>query len=155
MVVVASTGRGVCAVRIGQDPEPLIARLREEFPLADLERDDGSLQSVASILEDALRGSGDATSLPLDVQGTAFQIRVWEALRRIERGTTQTYSEVAATIGSPSAVRAVASACAANPAALTIPCHRVVRKDGSLGGYRWGLATKRALLDAESSGSPA
>jgi AraC family transcriptional regulator of adaptative response/methylated-DNA-[protein]-cysteine methyltransferase len=104
---------------------------------------------VSSVLEGAARGETNASQLPLDLAGTAFQIRVWEALRSIPLGETRTYSEVAAEIGMPRAVRAVASACAANEAALAIPCHRVLRRDGSLGGYRWGIEVKEALLAAE------
>ena len=116
-------------------------------------RDDEGLSEVAAVLEGATRGEGSATQLPLDLAGTAFQIRVWEALREIPLGQTRTYSQIAEEIGAPRAVRAVASACAANEVALAIPCHRVIRRDGSLGGYRWGLGTKEALLDAEGGRS--
>ena len=151
MIVAASTEVGVCFVQLGDDETALIALLVEEFPSATIERDDEGLVDVAQVLVSAVRGEGDPTLLPLDLQGTAFQIRVWEALRRIPSGRTTTYSAVAASIGAPSAARAVASAVAANPAALVVPCHRVVRRDGSLGGYRWGLATKEALLDSEAA----
>ncbi|HET8990420.1 MAG TPA: methylated-DNA--[protein]-cysteine S-methyltransferase, partial [Acidimicrobiales bacterium] len=114
-------------------------------------RDDEGLEGVAVVLAGAVRGDGDVSALPLDLQGTAFQVRVWEALRAIPAGDTRCYAQVAIGIGAPTAVRAVAGACAANPAALVVPCHRVVRRDGSLGGYRWGVAAKRALLDAEAS----
>jgi AraC family transcriptional regulator of adaptative response/methylated-DNA-[protein]-cysteine methyltransferase len=150
VVVAASTARGVCAVKVGPDEAALTRELREEFPLATIERDDGALADVANVLAGAVRGEVDATTLPLDLAGTAFQIRVWEALRAIPAGETRTYSQVAASIGSPTAVRAVGSACASNPVALTVPCHRVVRRDGSLAGYRWGVETKRALLLAEA-----
>ena len=123
--------------------------LFEEFPRARITRDDDGLRDVAVVLANAVSGEGDAGTLPLDLQGTAFQIRVWESLRAIPTGETRTYSDVAQQIGSPRAVRAVASACAANAAALAIPCHRVIRRDGSLGGYRWGLDVKEALLFAE------
>jgi len=149
-VLAACTPRGVCAVRIGPDEAALEKDVAAEFPLATLERDDAGLVDVAHVLARAVRGRGDASRLPLDVAGTAFQIRVWEALRRIPTGETRSYSQVAADIGAPTAVRAVASACAANHAALAIPCHRVVRRDGSLGGYRWGLPAKEALLSAEA-----
>ena len=122
-----------------------------EFPRASVTRDDEGLRDVAIVLASAVRGEGDAGVLPLDLQGTAFQIRVWQSLRAIPAGETRTYSDVAQQIGSPRAVRAVASACAANAVALAIPCHRVVRRDGSLGGYRWGLDVKEALLNAEHS----
>jgi AraC family transcriptional regulator of adaptative response/methylated-DNA-[protein]-cysteine methyltransferase len=123
----------------------------EEFPSALIERDDDGLLNVASVLAGAVRGEDDASVLPLDLSGTAFQIRVWEALRTIAAGETRTYSDVANQIGSPRAIRAVASACAANRVALAVPCHRVIRRDGSLGGYRWGLPVKEALLLAEGS----
>ena len=103
------------------------------------------------VLADAVRGEAEAALLPLDLEGTAFQMRVWEALRGVPSGCTLTYSEVAARIGAPRAVRAVGAACAANPAALVVPCHRVIRRDGSLGGYRWGLEAKEALLEAEGA----
>ncbi len=150
VVVGASTDRGVCAVRVGTDEAALVAEIAGEFPGALLERDDVGLRDVATVLAGAVRGDDDATVLPVDLQGTAFQVRVWEALRTIPPGDTRSYSEVAAQLGAPASVRAVAGACAANPAALAVPCHRVVRQDGSLGGYRWGVATKQALLDAEA-----
>jgi len=153
VVMAACTQRGVCAVRIGPDEAALEKDVAAEFPLATIERDDAGLVDVASVLAGAVRGEADPTVLPLDVAGTAFQVRVWEALRQIPSGETRTYSEVAVQIGAPTAVRAVASACAANRAALTIPCHRVVRSDGSLGGYRWGIEAKAALLSVEAAGS--
>jgi len=150
-VLAASTARGVCSIRIGDDEELLAKVLMEEFPSALIERDDDGLLNVASVLAGAVRGEDDASVLPLDLSGTAFQIRVWEALRTIAAGETRTYSDVANQIGSPRAIRAVASACAANRVALAVPCHRVIRRDGSLGGYRWGLPVKEALLLAEGS----
>ncbi len=152
-VVVAATDRGVCSVKLGPDGVDLVKALREEYSLALMVRDDEGLSEVAAVLEGATRGEGSATQLPLDLAGTAFQIRVWEALREIPLGQTRTYSQIAEEIGAPRAVRAVASACAANEVALAIPCHRVIRRDGSLGGYRWGLGTKEALLDAEGGRS--
>lgn len=149
IVAVAATDHGVCSVKVGPDSIDLVKGLRAEFPFATLVRDDEGLSEVASVLDGATRGVGNATRLPLDLAGTAFQIRVWEALRAIPSGETRTYSEVAEEIGMPRAVRAVASACAANEAALAIPCHRVIRRDGSLGGYRWGTEVKEALLLAE------
>jgi AraC family transcriptional regulator of adaptative response/methylated-DNA-[protein]-cysteine methyltransferase len=151
VVLAASTHRGVCSIRIGPDEEVLAQGLRDEFPHAMIERDDDGLSDVALVLAGAIRGDVDAHSLPLDLAGTAFQIRVWEELRTIPAGETRTYSDVANQIGSPRSVRAVASACAANNVALAVPCHRVVRRDGSLGGYRWGLPVKEALLLAEGS----
>lgn len=148
-VVAARTSKGLCAVRIGDDEGLLVRGLIDEFPHADVERDDEGLEAVASVLEGAVRGERDAAALPVDVEGTVFQLRVWEALRAIPMGETRTYSQVAVDIGSPQAVRAVASACAANEAALAVPCHRVVRSDGSMGGYRWGVHAKEQLLEAE------
>ena len=151
VVAAASTARGVCAVRVGPDEAALVAEIAAEFPEALVERDDDGLGDLAVVLAGAVRGDDDATVLPADLQGTAFQVRVWEALRAIPAGQTRTYAEVAAEIGAPRAVRAVAGACAANPAALVVPCHRVVRQDGSLGGYRWGVAAKQALLGIEAA----
>jgi len=151
IVLAASTRRGVCAVMVGPDETALTNELTSEFANATIERDDEGLASVAQLLALAVRGEADATKLPIDLQGTAFQIRVWEALRTIPAGQTRTYSQVAGLIGSPKAVRAVGSACAKNMVALTVPCHRVIRTDGSLGGYRWGLETKEALLLAEAN----
>jgi AraC family transcriptional regulator of adaptative response/methylated-DNA-[protein]-cysteine methyltransferase len=149
IVAVAATNQGVCSVRLGASKSELIEGLKAEFPLATMVRDDEGMSEVAGILASAVRGEKSASQLPLDLAGTAFQIRVWEALRRIPLGETRTYSEVATEIGAPRAVRAVASACAANEVAIAIPCHRVVRRDGSLGGYRWGINRKEALLAAE------
>ncbi|NNN01486.1 MAG: methylated-DNA--[protein]-cysteine S-methyltransferase [Acidimicrobiaceae bacterium] len=150
-VIAAATERGVCAVRIGHDESTLEEELKVEFPNSSLQRDDEGLVDVAQVLARAVRGEGDATLLPIDLAGTAFQMRVWDTLRRIPPGKTLTYSQVAVEIGSPRAVRAVGSACAANPVALVVPCHRVIRQDGSLGGYRWGLEAKEALLKFEGT----
>lgn len=149
VIVAACTERGVCAVRIGPDESVLHEELAAEFPHAILERDDVGLLELARCLAGAVRGESDATRLPLDLAGTAFQMRVWEALRDVPSGSTLTYSQLAARIGAPRAARAVGSACAANPTALVVPCHRVVRRDGSLGGYRWGLELKERLLEVE------
>jgi AraC family transcriptional regulator, regulatory protein of adaptative response / methylated-DNA-[protein]-cysteine methyltransferase len=149
VVVVAGTKRGVCFLRFGRDEGPVVEVLLAEFPEATITRDDNGLAEVALVLAGAVRGERDAAVLPLDLEGTAFQIRVWEALRRIPPGETRTYSQVAVGIGAPNSVRAVASACAANRVALAVPCHRVVRADGSLGGYRWGMDVKQALLVSE------
>lgn len=151
VVVAARTARGVCALRVGPNEGALVAEVAAEFPEAVIERDDDRLSDVALVIAGAVRGDTDATVLPVDLQGTAFQVRVWEALRAVPAGQTCSYAEVAIQIGAPTAVRAVAGACAANPAALVVPCHRVVRQDGSLGGYRWGIATKQALLAAETA----
>jgi AraC family transcriptional regulator of adaptative response/methylated-DNA-[protein]-cysteine methyltransferase len=150
VVVVACTSRGVCDVRIGSDEDELIADMSSQFPRATVRRDDEGLVQVAQALARGIDGHETVAKLPLDVEGTAFQIRVWEALRKIPAGETRSYAEVANDIGMPSAVRAVASACGANRTAILIPCHRVRRSDGSLGGYRWGVEVKAALLRAEA-----
>jgi AraC family transcriptional regulator of adaptative response/methylated-DNA-[protein]-cysteine methyltransferase len=143
-VIAVATPRGLAAVRIGR-AQDLEREIRAEFPRATLERDDTAMADVMGGLR-ALCAGERAPELPVDVHGTAFQARVWRALRQIPAGQTRTYSEVATTIGSPTSVRAVARACATNPVALAIPCHRVVRSDGSLAGYRWGIAVKESLL---------
>ena len=153
VVLAATTARGVCAVRIGPDEGALESELTAEFPQAVIERDDEGLRELSNCIEHAARGQG-TTALPLDLAGTAFQLKVWRALLDIPLGTTLTYAQVAERIGAPRAVRAVGSACGANPAALLVPCHRVVRRDGTLGGYRWGLEVKAALLDLESPTAP-
>jgi AraC family transcriptional regulator of adaptative response/methylated-DNA-[protein]-cysteine methyltransferase len=151
VILVGCTSRGVCAVRLGEHVDALESELVAEFPQAHIERDDESLLEVALVVAGAVRGERDATHLPLDVAGTAFQIRVWAALRSIPLGETRTYSDIAHAIGASSSIRAVASACAANGAALTIPCHRVIRRDGTLGGYRWGVDAKVEILRNESA----
>ncbi len=148
LVAVASS-EGLCAVRIGSDVTALEAEVTAEFPAASLARDDEALADVMQALALLAHGEPTQSHIPLDVQGTAFQARVWEALVRIPRGQTRSYSDVADEIGRPTAVRAVARACATNPVALVVPCHRVVRSDGSLSGYRWGLEIKSSLLEAE------
>ena len=147
-VIVAATERGVCFVALGDDPGALESELRREYPAAQVTRDDDELRSWAGAVVARLAGD-EADRLPLDVPGTEFQWRVWEALQRIPRGETRTYAEVARELGQPSAARAVARACATNQVSLVIPCHRVVRGDGGLGGYRWGVDRKRELLAAE------
>ena len=148
-LLVAATDRGVCAVTLG-DSEPALAQaLRREYPEALLEPAPGALGDWTALIVRSLAGSVDLSGIPLDLRATTFQRRVFEALRAIPRGETRSYGEIAATIGRPSAVRAVASACAKNPAALVVPCHRVVRGDGGLGGYRWGVRRKRDLLARE------
>jgi AraC family transcriptional regulator of adaptative response/methylated-DNA-[protein]-cysteine methyltransferase len=148
-MLVAGTERGVCAVSFGKDDSALEAFLGAEYPAAARTRDDAALGDWARVLVEHLAGTRPQPALPLDVQATTFQLRVWEELRRIPPGQTRSYAEVAQAIGEPQAVRAVANACAANPAVLVTPCHRVVRSDGSLGGYRWGVERKRALLERE------
>jgi AraC family transcriptional regulator of adaptative response/methylated-DNA-[protein]-cysteine methyltransferase len=147
-LLVAATARGVCAVSLGDTDAELEAMLRREYPAAELERVGEPGVETAAVLS-YLSGQNPRLELPLDVQATAFQLRVWEELRRIPYGETRTYTQVAAAVGKPAAVRAVANACAANPAALVTPCHRVIRGDGTLGGYRWGLERKRKLLERE------
>jgi AraC family transcriptional regulator of adaptative response/methylated-DNA-[protein]-cysteine methyltransferase len=149
-ILVASSDRGVCAIMLGDDPEALARDLQERFPRAELIGDDAEFEALVAKVVGLVEAPGLGLDLPLDVQGTAFQQRVWEALREIPAGRTVTYGEIAARIGAPRAVRAVAGACAANPLAVAIPCHRVVRTDGSLSGYRWGVERKRALLERES-----
>ncbi|HWD39057.1 MAG TPA: bifunctional DNA-binding transcriptional regulator/O6-methylguanine-DNA methyltransferase Ada [Fimbriimonas sp.] len=149
-ILVAATARGVCFVEIGDDESVLIASLDEEFSQARLERSD---EAVAGYMEAVVKlAEGEPTSpLSIDVQGTIFQRKVWEALRRIPKGEVRSYAEVAAEIGEPKAVRAVALACKANPVALVTPCHRVIRNDQSLSGYRWGAERKAILLENEKS----
>ena len=147
--LVAMTSRGVCRVILGDDPTALRAMLQEEMFAATLIADDAAVREVAQAVVDAASGVAMSTPLPLDLRGTAFQQRVWRELTRIPRGETITYAELARRVGSPGAVRAVGSACGANPAAVVVPCHRVLRSDGALGGYRWGLERKAKLLEAE------
>jgi AraC family transcriptional regulator of adaptative response/methylated-DNA-[protein]-cysteine methyltransferase len=148
-VLVAATGRGICAVSLGESATELETRLAAEYPRASLRRDDETLQPWLTPLLEYLDGTRRELDLPLDIQATAFQQQVWQALRAIPYGNTRTYAEVAAGIGHPGAARAVARACASNRAALLIPCHRVVGAGGKLSGYRWGIERKRALLDME------
>jgi AraC family transcriptional regulator of adaptative response/methylated-DNA-[protein]-cysteine methyltransferase len=149
-LLVAGTAGGVCAVKLGDDAVRLEADLREEFPGATITPDRKRTSEWVRAIVQRLRGSGASLDLPLDVRGTAFQWRVWQALREIPFGATRSYSEVAKAIGRPRAVRAVARACATNPVCLVVPCHRVVGKGGDLGGYRWGVERKRRLLALES-----
>ena len=148
-IVAVATPRGLAAVKIGREDD-LVQEVRGEFRHARLERDDDAMRDVMTALATLAQGAR-AAELPVDVHGTAFQARVWSALRDIPPGETRTYSDVAATIGSPSSVRAVARACATNKVALAVPCHRVIRADGGLAGYRWGLAVKQSLLASESA----
>ena len=150
-VLVAATERGICAIELGDTPEMLTERLQTRFFKAQLQESDPTfsdwIAQVICFIETPDRG----LALPLDIQGTAFQQRVWQALQTIPAGTTVSYTDVAKQIDQPTAVRAVATACAANTLAVAIPCHRVVRSNGDLSGYRWGIERKRALLDRESS----
>jgi AraC family transcriptional regulator of adaptative response/methylated-DNA-[protein]-cysteine methyltransferase len=147
-ILVAATVRGVCAVTLGDSDAELQQALYDQYPLAEIREDAAGMQAhVDSVL--ALLGGEPAASLPLDVRATAFEWRVWQELSQLRRGETRSYSELAKAIGQPSATRAVANACGANPVALVIPCHRAVRQDGTLGGYRWGLDRKKTLLARE------
>lgn len=150
-MLVAATERGVCAVSFGEEDAGLEAALRAEYPRAEIQREDERLGEWVQGLLRHLAGATPKIDLPLDVQASAFQLRVWEELRRIPYGERRSYRQIAQAIGQPGAVRAVARACATNPAAVVIPCHRVVRSDGTLGGYRWGLKRKQALLEKESA----
>lgn len=149
-LLVAATARGICTVRLGDTEAELVQTLVAEFAAADLQREEAEMSGWIGAVLAYLDGQQSHLDLPLDVRATAFQRRVWEALRAIPYGSTRSYSDVAAAIGQPTAVRAVAHACATNPAALVIPCHRVIRTDGNLGGYRWGLERKQALLVQEA-----
>lgn len=151
MFLVAITDTGVSAILFGEDRDTLVRELQERFPKRRLREDDqGCAQAIAKVA-DFIEAPGGDIGLPLDMQGTAFQMKVWQALRDIPSGATASYAEVANRIGQPKGVRAVAQACAANNIAVAIPCHRVVRSDGSLSGYRWGVERKRALLTRESA----
>lgn len=148
-LLLAGTELGLRAVYLGDSDAQLETELAREFPKAAIQRDDSMLKNWAVTLVKHLDGQEPHLDLPLDVRGTAFQWRVWQELRAIPYGSTRSYRDIACSLGRPSAVRAVARACATNPVSLVIPCHRVVRSDGGLGGYRWGLERKRALLDQE------
>ena len=151
-LLVAITERGVCAVRMSDNDAELEKDLREEFPHAQIKRDDAALRDTVTKVLNHLDNNESRLDLPLDIRATAFQRQVWEKLRAIPYGETVSYGDVAKALGKPGAVRAVGRACATNPVALVIPCHRVVREDQSLGGYRWGLDRKKRLLDHERRG---
>jgi AraC family transcriptional regulator of adaptative response/methylated-DNA-[protein]-cysteine methyltransferase len=148
-VLVACSERGVCAILLGDEPQALLDDLHLRFPKAQLLGADAAFEQVVAKVLSFIETPKSGLDLPLDIRGTAFQQRVWQALGKIEPGTTASYAQVAASIGAPNAVRAVAGACAANALAVAIPCHRVVRTDGGLSGYRWGVERKRTLLDRE------
>ena len=148
VLIAVASARGLVAVRIGADETALEREMAEEFGRSSLRRADDAMAGYLAALQ-AHALTGRATDLPLDPRGTAFQIQVWNALRKIPAGQTRTYAQVAAGIGKPTGARAVASACASNPIALAIPCHRVIRGDGSLAGYAWGLQLKERLLALE------
>lgn len=148
-ILVAASATGVCAILLGNDPEALVRDLQDRFPKASLIGGDAQFEQWMASVIGFVEAPRLGLSLPLDVRGTAFQQRVWQALRNIPLGSTASYADIAARIGAPKAVRAVAQACGANPLAVAIPCHRVVRTDKSLSGYRWGVERKQALLDRE------
>ncbi len=155
-LLVAATERGICKVSLGDFPAELSADLTEEFPAATITRDDSDAAGLAPWVQAIvayLDGAQTVLNLPLDIQATGFQRKVWEALRAIPYGSTSSYQQVAEAVGQPTAARAVAQACAGNPVALVIPCHRVVRSDGGLSGYRWGTDRKRQILDTEQAGT--
>jgi len=149
--LVAATDKGVCAIMLGQDPDALARELQDRFPRAEFVGGDPAFEQMVAAVVGLIEAPGKRNDLPLDILGTAFQERVWQALRAIPAGKTATYAEIARAIGRPTAARAVAQACAANPLAVAIPCHRVVRADGDISGYRWGVERKRALLDREAA----
>ncbi len=153
-ILVAQSRQGLCAVTLGEDPEALVQDLQDRFPQAVFEGGDADFEQLVARVIGVVEAPGLGLDLPLDVRGTAFQERVWQALRTIPVGQTASYAEIAARIGAPRAVRAVARACAANPLAVLIPCHRVVRQDGGLSGYRWGVERKRELLAREAQVQP-
>ncbi|HTU90579.1 MAG TPA: methylated-DNA--[protein]-cysteine S-methyltransferase [Gemmataceae bacterium] len=148
-LLLAGTEEGIRAVYLGDSDCQLEAELASEFPAAAVRRNDAGLNAWANVLVNHLSGRQPCLDLPLDVRATAFQQRVWQELRAIPYGSTRSYRDIARALGRPNAVRAVARACATNPVSLVIPCHRVVRSDGGLGGYRWGLERKQALLAQE------
>ena len=150
-ILVAQSARGVCAIALGDDPDALARELQDRFPNARLLGGDAAFERLVARVVGFVEAPALGLDLPLDVRGTAFQQRVWQALRALPAGATASYAEVAVRIGAPKAVRAVAQACGANPLAVAIPCHRVVRTDGALSGYRWGVARKRALLAREAA----
>lgn len=154
-ILVAQSAKGICAISLGDDPEFLVRELQKQFPRAALIGGDREFESVVAKVVGLVERPEDRVDLPLDIRGTAFQHRVWDALRRIPPGETVSYAELARRIGRPRAVRAVAGACAANVIAVAIPCHRVVRNDGEPSGYRWGVDRKRALLLKEAKSRPA
>jgi AraC family transcriptional regulator of adaptative response/methylated-DNA-[protein]-cysteine methyltransferase len=149
-ILVAKSDDGVCAILMGDDAGRLVLDLQNRFPRANLIGTDGEFEQLISKVVGFVEAPPAGLDLPLDMRGTAFQQRVWQVLRGIPAGSTASYTDIANQIGSPKSVRAVAQACGANPLAVAIPCHRVVRNDGALSGYRWGVERKRALLDREA-----
>jgi AraC family transcriptional regulator of adaptative response/methylated-DNA-[protein]-cysteine methyltransferase len=154
LLLVAGTERGVCSVMLGDDAAELERSLRQQFSAASIVHDASGMEKQIEAILSAMTDHPAAADIPLDVRATAFQARVWQALRQIPRGETRSYAQLAEAIGQPSAVRAVARACASNPVAIAVPCHRVIGSDGSLTGYRWGVERKRTLLDLERRPQP-
>jgi len=151
VILVATSEKGVCTLLMGDDADTLERDLRRRLPLANLVAGDAELTGVAAQVVRFVESPTSALDMPLDLRGTPFQRRVWRALKSIPAGTTVSYADIAKRIGAPAAVRAVAQACGANAIALAIPCHRVVRSDGTLSGYRWGIERKHALLEREGA----
>ena len=152
-LLVAATDRGVSAVYLGESEKSLVEELRKEYAQAEIVRaGDGNGNWLNEIVR-RVEGNAPSLELPLDIHATAFQRRVWQELQKIPRGTTRTYTQVARALGKPRSVRAVARACATNPVSIVVPCHRVIRTDGTLAGYRWGLQRKEKLLEREASGA--
>ena len=149
-ILVAVTERGICAILLGDDPVALVRDLQGHFPIAELTDDDPDFEHLMAKVVGFIEAPSLGFDLPLDVRGTAFQQRVWQALRAIPAGATASYAEIAERIGAPKEAYAVGQACASNVIAVAIPCHRAVRKNGALAGYRWGVARKRALLEREA-----
>ena len=150
-ILVARSGKGICAILLGDDPEVLVRELQDRFPHGTLLGGDAGFEELVAKVVGFVEAPKVGLDLPLDVRGTAFQQRVWQALQEIPVGATVSYADIARRIGSPKAVRAVAQACASNGLAVAIPCHRVVRTDGAVSGYRWGVQRKRALLERETA----
>ena len=149
-VLVATTERGISAVYLGENEKALIAELRQEYPRAKIRPSPGVHEKWIREIVKRVEGDAPSVELPLDIQATAFQRRVWQELQKIPLGTTRTYTQVAQALGKPQSVRAVARACATNPVSIVVPCHRVIRADGQLAGYRWGLQRKEKLLEREA-----
>jgi AraC family transcriptional regulator of adaptative response/methylated-DNA-[protein]-cysteine methyltransferase len=147
--LLGATEQGICSIQFGDSAENLERELRTEYPQAEIVRSDRKLGQQVKAIREIIRGES-STPLPLDIQATAFQRRVWQELQLIPRGATKSYSQIAEDIGQPKAARAVARACATNPVAVAIPCHRVVHQDGTMGGYRWGVERKKKLLALEA-----
>ncbi|MBW4673493.1 MAG: methylated-DNA--[protein]-cysteine S-methyltransferase [Desmonostoc geniculatum HA4340-LM1] len=149
-ILVAKSDRGICAIFLGDEPDALTRNLQDRFPQANLIGGDTEFEQLVSKVVGFVEAPALGLDLPLDISGTAFQQRVWQALQKIPHGSTVSYTDIAKCIGLPKSVRAIAQACAANPLAVVIPCHRVVRHDGALSGYRWGVERKRTLLEREA-----